>query len=127
MQTDMKKDAGMKRVEIRITEAQKKQLKQAAADNGMTMTELILLRIKDLPVPDRHYQDTLFQKLGDAAREINAIGNNLNQAVVALHLIKNGHKIDAGDFERFLQLQETYNALLSGLKDYFATLFNETQ
>lgn len=47
---------------------------------------------------------------GASTREMNSIGNNINQNTVAIYQIKNGQRVEAGDLAQFNSLLQEYIA-----------------
>jgi hypothetical protein len=78
----------MAQVHCRCSEADKKMIQQNAALLNMTITDLIIDRCKNLPVQDKKASRNLYQAMMMLTAEMNYIGKNINQAVVAIHKLK---------------------------------------
>ena len=48
-------------IKLRISSEEKEALKKTALENGLDLSELIRLRLDNLPVTDRKYKNDLFQ------------------------------------------------------------------
>lgn len=77
-------------IKFRIKGKEKVALQAEAKGRGISLTELVKARIHSRPVRDRIYNKALFESIDRLTREMNSIGNNINQSTVAIHQIKNG-------------------------------------
>ena len=75
----------MTQIHCRCTENDKKEIEQNAALLSITVTELILTRCKNLPLRDKQAEREIYQAMMALTTEMNYIGKNINQAVVAMH------------------------------------------
>ena len=114
-------------IKLRISSEEKEALKKTALENGLDLSELIRLRLDNLPVIDRKYKNDLFQLILELSQEINPIGNNMNQLTKVVHQlqmqnIKDIQQYPLNDFnlcyKNFRQLMDTfYERVNSLLKD----------
>lgn len=88
-----------------------------AVELGMSLSELIHSLLKNIKLPDRQNEKQLFEALSQLTREINAIGNNINQVTVAIHQIKNSQKMQLDEFEQFNFLLQQYLLKRDELRD----------
>jgi hypothetical protein len=73
---------------IRLSTEELERLRRHAQRKGQTMTQFVLHRLKNEPVPDLRWQQQLHAVLRDVAREINHVGNNINQVTMHLHILR---------------------------------------
>jgi hypothetical protein len=103
---------------FRVTEDEKNFLqgeaKTKAMQLGQTVRELILARLKDLPVRDYTFEREYRKIMLEFMFQLQHVGNNVNQGIKALHLIKNDHKIEDGDY---IRLDKSLQDMLSILND----------
>ena len=81
------------RLEIRIAKSDKERLEKMATLFGISMAEIITNLIKDIPITDRKMNREKFQAVHSLCKEINYIGNNINQITIALRQIRTDKKI----------------------------------
>jgi hypothetical protein len=67
------------RISFRTTAEKKKYLEETAGKNGMELSELIRLRLNDLPIVNQKLKSEFFQFMLDMTAEINKVGVNINQ------------------------------------------------
>lgn len=79
----MQKD---KKLWIRLSAREKEKLKKIAAVNGLSMTELVLLRCSGQLVVNKFDYNGYKASIHQVSQEINAIGNNINQVTHAIHI-----------------------------------------
>ena len=75
-------------IHIRCTSDEKKKIGDTAASLHLSITEFILLRCRDLPLRDKEGELKLYEAMMELTGEMNYIGNNINQAVTAIHKLK---------------------------------------
>ena len=97
------------RLEIRITEANKKRIEEKASSFGISMAEIVTNLIEDIPLTDRKIKDERFHAVYCLCKEINYIGNNINQITVALRQIRADKKISDGEYEMIEEQLKKYN------------------
>jgi hypothetical protein len=101
---------------IRLPTHELDRLRTLARKKGLTMTGIVLLRLKNAPVPDLHRQRELTTLLEDVTREINHIGNNINQATMHLHILRRRRdESQVPVFEEFNRLFRTYLETIEAL------------
>ena len=66
-------------ITCRIPVEKKKTLLEIAAKNGMDLSELIRLRLDDLPLTNQRLKNEFFQVVMELTAEMNKIGTNINQ------------------------------------------------
>ncbi|MEO8855140.1 MAG: plasmid mobilization relaxosome protein MobC [Ginsengibacter sp.] len=101
---------------FRLRKNLKKDLQEEAKGRGITLTELILSRVKGSKVRDRKNEEKIISVIEDFTREFNQIGNNINQIAVAIHQIKNEHRIETGQFAEITNTIEAYNERIDFLR-----------
>jgi len=97
------------RLEIRITEANKKRIEEKASSFGISMAEIVTNLINDIPITDRKIKDERFHAVYCLCKEINYIGNNINQITIALRQIRADKKIPDGEYEMIEEQLKKYN------------------
>ena len=97
------------RLEIRITEANKKRIEEKASSFGISMAEIVTNLIEDIPLTDRKIKDEKFHAVYCLCKEINYIGNNINQITIALRQIRADKKISDGEYEMIEEQLKKYN------------------
>ena len=114
----MQKD---KKLWIRLSAREKEKIKKIAKENGLSMTELVLLRCSGQSVVNKFDYNRYKASIHQVSQEINAIGNNINQVTHAIHI---GNKKDISihqQLKRFNELmaiyQESHSQLRILLKD----------
>jgi hypothetical protein len=95
-------------INIRISEEDKATFRKMAEEKSTSITELILSGLKGLPVRDYTHEKQFLQYLFNLTKELNYLGNNINQVTIAIHQINNGHKIPANEFAAFNALLRQY-------------------
>jgi|GWRWMinimDraft_15_1066023.scaffolds.fasta_scaffold19582_2 hypothetical protein len=103
-----KREARSRRLSIRIEEQQLLRLKQLALTRGMTMTDIIHYRLHNLPIPDYTHERALFGHIQALTREINHIGNNINQVTTNLHILRKNRQYPGREIMQFNSLFQTY-------------------
>ena len=101
---------------FRVRKNLKASLKDEARSRGITLTELILSRVKGTKVRDRKNEEKIITVIADFTREFNQIGNNINQIAVAIHQIKNEHRIETGQFAEITNTIDAYNERIDSLR-----------
>lgn len=111
----------MSRLYCRCCEKDKLEIQNNAVSLGMTVTELIIKRCKDLPVRDRGMERKIYQAMMELTTEMNYIGKNINQAVVAIHNLK---FVDGQQNERLDKFNALFKEYLSKRDHISAVLEN---
>jgi hypothetical protein len=117
------KEPKTKRLYIRVSEDKKKELKRAANRCGLTISELIMNRIENLPVKDYQKENEFLMKLNELTQALGYIGNNINQATVAIHQIKISNRLDGGEIGEFNKLMHQYLERRNELSENLQKLF----
>lgn len=104
-------------IKFRIKGKEKAALQAEARDKGISLTELVKARLYGRPVRDRVYDKGIFESIEKLTREMNSIGNNINQSTIAIHQIKNSQKMELGDFRQFNVLLQQYIGSRDELRD----------
>lgn len=94
---------------VRMKNTDKAGLKTVAKQRGITLSKLVLFCLANKSVPDFSSRLKLLEGIGGLVREISAIGNNINQATIAIHQIKHGRKIEAGEYRQLVESIEKYH------------------
>ena len=97
-------------VHLRLSPPQKDELKKRATDLGITMTEIIERKIGDMPIVDNKVKKEQFEAIYSLCKEINYIGKNINQLIIAIRQIRSDRKIEDGEFSMLVHELEKYNA-----------------
>ena len=71
---------------LRLSKKEKQKIKKIAKENGISMSELVLLRCTGKPVLNKMEYNLYKASIHQASQEINAIGNNINQVTHAIHI-----------------------------------------
>ena len=94
---------------IRLSIEEMERLRKHARRKGQTMTQVVLHRLKNDPVPDMRWQRQLHNLLRDLAREVNHVGNNINQVTMHLHILRRRRGENSVPvMEEFNRLFKTY-------------------
>jgi len=104
-------------IKFRIKGKEKAALQAEAKGKGISLTELLKARLYGRPVRDRVYDKGIFESIEKLTREMNSIGNNINQSTIAIHQIKNSQKMEHGDFRQFNVLLQQYIGTREELRD----------
>lgn len=104
-------------IKFRIKGKEKAALQAEAKGKGISLTELLKAQLYGRPVRDRVYDKGIFESIEKLTREMNSIGNNINQSTIAIHQIKNSQKMEAGDFRQFNVLLQQYIGTREKLRD----------
>jgi hypothetical protein len=93
---------------VRMKNTDKAELQSLAKQRGITISKLVLSCLANKSVPDFSSRIKLLEGIGGLVKEINAIGNNINQATIAIHQIKHGRKNEAGEYRLLVESIEKY-------------------
>lgn len=93
---------------VRMKNTDKADLKSLAKQRGLTLSTLVLSCLANKSVPDFSSRLKFLDGIGGLVKEMNAIGNNINQATIAIHQIKHGRKIDAREYLQLVECIEKY-------------------
>lgn len=104
-------------IKFRIKGKEKTALQAEAKGKGISLTELLKARLYGRAARDRVYDKSIFESIDRLTREMNSIGNNINQSTIAIHQIKNSQKMEAGDFREFNELLKQYISTRDQLRD----------
>jgi len=106
-----------KKYSFRIPLGELEQARSVARAHGITLTELIRLRLRNLSVPDRSGQQLRFESLHALTQELQYIGHNINQVTTAIHRANiRQHSIEP-ELCAFNQLLESYLASRERLRE----------
>lgn len=95
-------------IHIRVTPKEKKDLIKTAAKAGITITELISARLQDMPIKDYQKEIKFSQVLNELTQQLGYIGNNINQAIIAIHTANSSNKEYSADVKEFNGLTRQY-------------------
>ncbi|HAO05684.1 MAG TPA: hypothetical protein DCQ50_01610 [Chryseobacterium sp.] len=125
----MKKHANLnadQHLHIRISLEDKEYIRKIVAQHGLdSISEFILLAIKSVPIQDKSFQREFIDNIKSLTRELNHIGNNINQAVTAIHIMNLRHEFNADELKRFNALMETYLQRREELKPLFKKVLKQ--
>ncbi len=93
---------------IRIEASELEKLRRLSKQRGVTMTEIIISRLRNLPIPDYAHQRELYEVLRSLTWEMNHIGNNINQVTVNLHIMRKNRQPPGTQQEAFNRLLASY-------------------
>ncbi len=93
---------------IRIEASELDKLRRLSKQRGVTMTEIIISRLRNLPIPDYAHQRELYEVLRALTWEMNHIGNNINQVTVNLHIMRKNRQPPGTEQEAFNRLMASY-------------------
>ena len=114
----MQKD---KKLWIRLSAREKEKIKKVAKENGLSMTELVLVRCTGQLVVNKFDYNGYKASIHQVSQEINAIGNNINQVTHAIHICNRKGISIHQQLMRFNELmtiyQESHSQLRILLKD----------
>jgi antitoxin component of RelBE/YafQ-DinJ toxin-antitoxin module len=119
----MQKQQQLSRLDIRVTPDKKQEIKEIAKKLGLTMTELILTRLNDLPLKDYNKENEFLKVANELTQELGYIGNNINQVTIAIHQMKNSQKINQGEIIEFNKLMGLYNTKRNELSEKLSKIF----
>jgi hypothetical protein len=105
------------RINCRLSFEEKKRLSATAAQNGMDLSELIRLRLKDLPIANQKLKNDFFTVMLELTAEINKIGVNINQITAGYnkHLLCMEFESASGSIKEFNRLFKIYQASIDRL------------
>jgi hypothetical protein len=106
-----------KKYSFRISIRELEQAKRVARAHGITLTDLIHLRLRNLPIPDRIEQQERFTAIHTLTQELQYIGHNINQVTAAIHRANIRRHPIAPELRSFNTLLETYIASRERLKN----------
>ena len=93
---------------VRLGDSDKKMIRRLADEVGLTMTELVLAKCKGGAIRNKTEYNRYRASIHLLTREINAIGNNINQAVHAMHANNINGVPNDGELKKFNGLIEAY-------------------
>ena len=103
-----KREGKTRRLSIRLEEQEFLRLKKLGLNRGMTMTDIIHHRLRNLPIPDYTHERELFSHIQALTREMNHIGNNINQVTTNLHILRKNRQYPGQEMIRFNSLFQAY-------------------
>lgn len=110
---------------FRVSAKEKEALTRMAKAKSISVSDLIRSAVHRRPVTDMRYKRKLFNYLGIVSNELNRIGNNINQAVHAMHLANKTGGLCSGDIKRFNELFEAYLAKREELVKRLDRFYNQ--
>ena len=110
---------------VRMKASDKTDLKDLAKKRGITLSGLVLSCLANKSVPDFSSRLKLLQSIGELVKEIKAIGNNINQATIAIHLIKHGRKIASDEYRQLSESIDKYHVKEQEIKMLLNKLMDE--
>ena len=110
-------------IHVRVTEEEKAKLKKTATQAGLTITEIISARLKDMPVKNYQKENEFLLKLNELTQQLGYIGNNINQVTVSIHQIKSSLLMDSEPINEFNSLMRQYLETRSELSDNLKKIF----
>ncbi len=125
----MKKQANQnasQHLHIRISLHDKEYIRKIVKQQGLdSISEFILLAIKKIPIANKKHKQELITALRTLTQELNHIGNNINQAVTAIHIMNLKHEFHPDELKRFNSLMETYLEKREELKPLFKKILEQ--
>lgn len=110
---------------FRVSAKEKEALTRMARVKSISVSDLIRSAVHRRPVTDMRYKRKLFNYLDIVSTELNRIGNNINQAVHAMHLANKTGGLYSGDIKRFNELFEAYLAKREELVKRLDRFYNQ--
>lgn len=99
------------KIELRVTPEEKKRYMAEAKTRGVTLTELVLSRLRNQALPDKVFEKTMFETLLPFGKAFGSVGNNINQLMVAIHQINHSQKMETGEFQKMLEAIKEFQAM----------------
>lgn len=93
---------------FRIPAPELERARRVARAHGISLTELIRIRLRDLPVPDRAEQRQRFEAIHALTLELQYIGHNINQVTAAIHRANIRRQPFGSELGRFDSLLQAY-------------------
>jgi hypothetical protein len=112
-----------KQLHIRITEKHKNELEKLSKERNVSITELILSGLKGLELRDYTHEKEFLTHLLGLTKELHHIGNNINQATIAIHQVNNGGRMPNGEFAAFNELLQQYSESRGTLSEQLSKIF----
>jgi hypothetical protein len=75
-------------LKIRLSSHELERFKSLAKKRGLSLTELVQLRIRNKPLPDRNWEKELQSMMSEFVTAVNRIGNNIEQVKLNLHILR---------------------------------------
>lgn len=75
-----------KNIIVRVSEKEKNALSRMAKSNGISLSDYIRKAVHNRPAVNLRHTRKLLASLDRFSSEINRVGNNINQAIHAIHL-----------------------------------------
>lgn len=94
---------------IRISEEEKLKAEQTARKLGLSLTDLIKIRLKNIQVKDYKQERELVNAIHSLFNQMNRIGLNINQVTKNIHLLKADLKLPENELQQFNLLLSEYN------------------
>jgi tRNA(Ser,Leu) C12 N-acetylase TAN1 len=110
---------------LRLNTKEKESLKVLAKQRGITLTKLVLSCLSNKSVPDYRARLKLLDGVAIIVKEMNAIGNNINQVTTAIHQIKLSRKMPVNEYELIMEYIIKYQAKEQEIKLLIQQLLNE--
>lgn len=111
---------------VRISPEDKEYIHKMVEKNGLdSISEFILLSIKKIPIENKKYNQEFIKAIRILTQELNHIGNNINQAVTAIHIMNLRHEFHPEELKRFNTLMETYLQKREELKPLFKKILEQ--
>jgi hypothetical protein len=108
---------------LRVEPELKAKYRMAAADKGLTLTELILLSVDGVQI-DYRYDKAFKTELLLLKKEMNAIGKNINQVTHVIHILKNQGNLYDRELKVFNELLAGYSERINKINEQFRVLLN---
>lgn len=112
-----------KNIIVRVSEKEKEALMRIAKSKGISTSDYIRQAVHKRPVVNLRHTRKLFGFMERLSAEVNRVGNNINQAVHAIHLSNKTGGCSAEDVKRFNELFEMYlskrEELVKGLDRFY--------
>jgi hypothetical protein len=104
-------------INCRLSLEEKKVLLETAEKNGMELSKLIRLRLKDLPIANQQLSKDFFTLMLDMTAAINKIGVNINQITAGYNkqLKYMEYEASIASIREFNQLFKVYQQTLDRL------------
>jgi hypothetical protein len=97
-----------KQLKIRLSTEELERFKTLAKNRGLTLTEVVLLRMRNKLLPDRIWEREMRSVMGEFVTAVNRIDNNINQTKINLLILNRKREAPNPAREEFHQLYKTY-------------------
>jgi hypothetical protein len=102
-------------LKIRLSSHELERFKSLAKKRGLSLTELVQLRIRNKPLPDRNWEKDLQSVISEFVMAGNRVGDNIDQVKLNLHILRRRREEPHPAMEEFNRLYTTYQECIDKL------------